>query len=223
MAGRGMHMTRQSRSQSATRRALVTLRWTAALFLAFALAACNSGPQGEQAVVEGTVHVCSSCHGLDGRSISPTFPNLAGQQNDYITAQLEAFRDHTRADPHAHTYMWGMAATLTDATIEGIAKYYSSQAPAPGTPGDPSLVAAGKKIFHEGIPDRDIPVCANCHGEKAQGDGAFPRLAGQHPSYIESQLLNFQTLARNNELMHENSLHLSPSEIHEVAAYVGSL
>lgn len=191
--------------------------------LLIALAACNSGPQGEQSVVEGTVHVCSSCHGFDGRSVSPTFPNLAGQQHDYIAAQLEAFRDHTRADPHAHTYMWGMAATLTDPTIEGIAKYYSSQAPAGPTSGDAALIAAGKKIFQEGIPDRDVPICANCHGEKAEGDGAFPRLADQHPGYVEGQLLNFQTLARNNELMHENSLNLTPEEMREVAAYVGSL
>jgi len=119
--------------------------------------------------------------------------------------------------------MWGMAATLTDPVIEGIAKYYSSQTPATPTPGDPSLVAAGDKIFHEGIPDRDIPVCANCHGEKAQGDSQFPRLASQHPGYVQEQLLNFQTLARNNEIMHENSLKLTPEEIRQVAAYVGSL
>lgn len=198
------------------------LKWIA-LPLGFLLASCNGGPQGEQGVVEGLVHVCSSCHGFNGRSVSPTFPNLAAQQEDYIVAQLQAFRDHTRADPHAHTYMWGMAATLTDATIEGIAKYYSSQTPAAPTSSDPALVAAGDKIFHEGIPDRDIPVCANCHGEKAEGDGTFPRLASQHPGYVEEQLLNFQTLARNNEIMHENSLKLTPEEIHEVAAYVGSL
>ncbi len=67
----------------------------------------------------GTVHVCSSCHGPKGRSISSTFPRLAGQQKDYIEAQLKAFRDHTRADPHAKTYMWGMAARLSDPTIDG--------------------------------------------------------------------------------------------------------
>ena len=76
--------------------------------------------------VAGTVHVCSSCHGPDGRSSSPTFPRLAGQQKDYIVAQLQAFRDKTRADPHAQTYMWGMAARLSDATIDGIATYYGS-------------------------------------------------------------------------------------------------
>jgi cytochrome c553 len=217
-------MTRQADRTQTKERTFAALRSGIALCLLLAVAACNGGgPQSGESVVDGTVHVCSSCHGLEGRSISPTFPNLAGQQHDYIVAQLQAFRDHTRADPHAHTYMWGMAAKLSDATIDGVATHYSSQTPAPGTPGDPALVAAGKKIFEEGIPDRDVPVCANCHGEKAQGDALFPRLAGQHPSYIQSQLLNFQTLARNNELMHQNSLNLTPEEIGEVAAYVGSL
>jgi cytochrome c553 len=195
-----------------------------ALPMLFALAACNTaGPKSGDTVVDGTVHVCSSCHGLDGRSISPTFPRLAGQQHDYIVAQLTAFRDHTRADPHAHTYMWGMAATLTDTTIDGVATYYAGKPPASGTAGDPAVVAAGKKIFEEGVPDRDVPVCGNCHGDKAAGDGSTPRLAGQYPSYIEDQLINFSTMARANEIMHANSIGLTQEEMHQVAAYVGSL
>ena len=55
--------------------------------------------------VAGTVHVCSSCHGLEGRSISPTFPRLAGQRAEYIEAQLTAFRDHTRPDAHPRRSM----------------------------------------------------------------------------------------------------------------------
>ena len=198
--------------------------WMMALSILLALSACNTaGPQGGDKVVDGTLHVCSSCHGLDGRSTSPTFPRLAGQQHDYIVAQLTAFRDHTRADPHAHTYMWGMAATLSDPTIEGVAVYYAAQPPASGTAGESASMAAGKKIFEEGIPNRDVPVCANCHGDKAGGDGSIPRLAGQHPGYIEDQLANFATMARANEIMHANSLGLTPAEMSQVAAYVGSL
>jgi cytochrome c553 len=206
------------------RKMRISSAWIVALPLLVVLGACNTvGPQSGNSVVDGTVHVCSSCHGLDGRSISPTFPRLAGQQHDYIVAQLTAFRDHTRADPHAHTYMWGMAAKLTDSTIDGVATYYSALPPASGATGDPALIAAGKKIFTEGIPDHDVPVCANCHGDKAEGDGSIPRLASQHPGYIEDQLANFASLARNNQIMHENSINLTPEEMHQVAAYVGSL
>ncbi len=209
--------------KNATPKARASIGRMIAVPVLLALAACNGGQPSNETVVQGTVHVCSSCHGFDGKSISPTFPRLAGQQHDYIVNQLQAFRDHTRADPHAHTYMWGMAARLNDDTIEGVATYYSSLPPADGSPGDAALMAAGKKIFEEGIPDRDVPVCANCHGDKAGGDSNIPRLASQHPSYIQEQLNNFATLARNNEIMHENSLNLTPDEIRQVAAYVGSL
>lgn len=206
------------------------LRRTLTFPLALALAACNvSEPSGqstaaqEQSIVEGTVHVCTSCHGFHGRSTSPTFPNLAGQQKDYIVAQLKAFRDHTRADPHAHTYMWGMAATLSDATIAGVAEYFSSQPAASGTPADPTLIAEGQKIFKNGIPERKVPACQTCHGVNGQGNAIIPRLAGQHPGYIADQLANFASGARANDIMHFNAKYLTQQETLQLAAYVGSL
>src|SRR5579872_4618371 len=204
------------------------LRWTLTLSLALVLTACNvSQPSGpptaaqEQSIVDGTVHVCTSCHGFHGRSTSPTFPNLAGQQKDYIAAQLKAFRDHTRADPHAHTYMWGMAATLSDATITGVAQFFSSQEAAPGTPGDPALVAEGQQIYKNGIPDRQVPACQTCHGTNGQGNAIIPRLAGQHPGYIADQLANFASGGRANAIMHRNAKNLTQQETLQIAAYVG--
>ena len=203
----------------------------AALLAAAPVLAQSAGTTGSAAApaaasqdqVEGTIHVCSSCHGREGRSISPTFPRLAGQRVEYIEAQLKAFRDHTRADPHAHTYMWGMAAHLTDPLIHGIAAYYSGQTPAAGTARDPAEIAAGKKIFEEGIADRNVPACQSCHGEKGQGLETIPRLADQHFDYLAEQLTNFASNARANEIMHENSKNLTPEEIRQVTAYLGSL
>ncbi len=170
--------------------------------------------------VSGTIHVCSSCHGPDGRSVSSTFPRLAGQQKDYIEAQLKAFRDKTRADPHAKTYMWGMAARLSDPLIAGIADYYSSQKPVAGTPGNSPEAAAGAKIYTEGIAAESVPACKACHGDHAEGNSAIPRLAGQHRAYIEAQLEAFASNARANEVMHDNSKGLTAEEIRDVAAYV---
>src|SRR5690348_14088579 len=89
---------------------------------------------------------CSTCHGPQGISVSPDFPNLAGQTQQYLQAQLKAFRDHSRADPHAQAFMWGMAAQLPDLKIDEIAKYFSQQPPAPAVAGEAAEVAAGKKI-----------------------------------------------------------------------------
>ena len=193
---------------------------------AFTLTACGgTEPQGgsADATVAGTVHVCSSCHGPEGRSISPTFPRLAGQQKDYLIAQLQAFRDKTRADPHAQTYMWDMAARLSDSTIDGIATYYSSQAPVARAPSASPETAAGAKIYAEGIPSENVPACISCHGEKAEGNGPIPRLAGQHQAYLARQLEAFQTMARANEIMHENSKDLTAEQISEVTGYLATL
>jgi cytochrome c553 len=202
-----------------------TFRLVPALLLGVLLAtsACTDNHAGStDQVVAGTEHVCSSCHGADGRSVSPTFPRLAGQQQEYLDVQLKAFRDHSRADPHAHTYMWGMAARLSDPTIDGLAAFYSHQPPAPGTPGGQAEVVAGEKIFREGIADKDVPACMTCHGEKADGNGVIPRLAGQHRSYLEGQLEAFAVNSRANEIMHENSKNLSAEQISQVAAYLAA-
>ncbi len=184
--------------------------------------AAAQAPPVTQEQIAGTVHVCSSCHGFGGNSISPTFPRLAGQRAEYIEAQLKAFRDHTRADPHAQTYMWGMAQHLSDALIHGLATYYAAQSPAPGTPGDPAEMAAGKKIFQEGFPDYDVAACQSCHGAHAEGLATFPRLAGQHREYLVRQLQNFASNARENAVMHENAKNLTAEEIRQVAAFLAA-
>jgi cytochrome c553 len=92
-----------------------------------------------------------------------------------------------------------------------------------GAPNDPAEMAAGKKIFDEGIPARNVPACTACHGEQAQGAGAIPRLAGQHRSYLERQLDAFLSNARANEIMHENSKNLISQKISQVAAFLSAL
>jgi cytochrome c553 len=186
--------------------------------LAFAGCASPDKPDA----VAGTEHVCSSCHGMEGKSVSPTFPRLAGQQKDYLVVQLMAFRDHTRADPHAHTYMWGMAAALSDATIDGLADYYSSRSPVAGQPDSSPDVAAGKKIYEEGVAELGVPACGGCHGDKAQGGGTFPRLAGQHRPYIEGQLAAFSSNSRANEIMHDNAKNLTPESERQLAAFLAT-
>jgi cytochrome c553 len=195
----------------------------ALLAVALAAAACTTAAPDQNDKVAGTIHVCSSCHGVGGNSVSPTFPRLAGQQQAYLVTQLKAFRDHTRADPHAHTYMWGMAARLDDQTIAGVAAYYASQKPVEGRPRDPALMAAGKIIFEQGNVETGVPACAGCHGDKAQGMDAFPRLAGQHADYLKLQLQAFSANTRANEMMHDNSKNLTEPEISQLAAYLASL
>src|SRR5450631_3602339 len=105
----------------------------------FAVALCTSGylcgatfaadapTEAERASLKATIQTCATCHGVNGRSVSPTFPNLAAQQAPYIEQQLKAFKDQSRADPDAQAYMWGMASQLSDATIIALAAYFAAE------------------------------------------------------------------------------------------------
>ena len=171
---------------------------------------------------EKAVNLCSTCHGPRGVSDSPEFPNLAAQRAGYLESQLKAFRARTREEKAAHDFMWGIAGGLDDAMISSVARYYAAQAPAPGRPGDPAVVALGKRLFDEGVPERHIPACAACHGADAAGTDDFPRLAGQHAKYVVKQIEYIQTLARRAPVMHGIVKDLSPAEVQAVAAFVQS-
>jgi cytochrome c553 len=177
----------------------------------------------QKTTLQKTIETCSACHGLNGRSVAPTFPNLAAQTAPYIELQLHAFKDQTRADPDAQAYMWGMASQLNDASISGLAAYFSKQSAAGGKSGNATLIAQGKQIFMEGVPGRQIPACASCHGAQAQGNGPFPRLAGQHAPYLLKQLLVIQSVLRTAPVMHGVIKDLTRDQMQAVVAYLESV
>ena len=177
----------------------------------------------QKAALQKTIETCGACHGQNGRSVAPTFPNLAAQTAPYIELQLHAFKDQTRADPDAQAYMWGMASQLSDASISGLAAYFSKQSAPAGKSGNSVLIAQGEKIFVEGVPGRQIPACATCHGAQAQGNGPFPRLAGQHAPYLLKQLLVIQSVLRTAPVMHGVIKDLTRDQMQAVVAYLESI
>jgi cytochrome c553 len=191
--------------------------------LALAADAGGTPTDAQTAALQKTVANCAACHGQNGRSISPTFPNLAAQTAPYIELQLHAFKDQTRADPDAQAYMWGMASQLDDALIAGLAGYFSKQTPMEGRSGNAALVMQGKQLFSEGVPSRQIPPCATCHGAKAEGNGPFPRLAGQHAPYLLKQLLVIQSVLRTAPVMHGVIKDLNKDQMQAVVAYLESI
>ncbi len=66
---------------------------------------------------------CQACHGPKGISVSPEFPNLAGQNQDYLEAALHHYKNGKRKNP----IMQGQAANLTERDIEDITAYFASQ------------------------------------------------------------------------------------------------
>jgi cytochrome c553 len=64
---------------------------------------------------------CVACHGQNGISLSPTWPTLAGQHEDYLVHAMNQYRDGTRTDP----VMSPMAAALTEDDVLLLARFYS--------------------------------------------------------------------------------------------------
>jgi cytochrome c553 len=173
------------------------------------------------------LQVCSSCHGVDGNSVSPNFPNLAAQTEPYFIEQLSSFRKHGRFDPAGFEYMWGLSRHLTDDQIKDLAGYYASQrinSPAHPT-GRPELRDAGKTIYAGGVPEKNIPPCATCHGPEGLGNQQFPRIAGQHADYVVKQLIVFQRTDERPEgaIMKVIAHDLTHENIESVASYVEGL
>jgi cytochrome c553 len=195
------------------------------LTLVLALAAAAAMADEVDAIAHATavrlaVGVCGTCHGAHGVSELPKYPRLAGQNANYLAAQLKAFRAQTRGDPDAIGYMWGMAATLEDSTVDALAQYYAAQKAGGSRAGDRALVARGKAIYDKGVESVGVPACAACHGPDAHGMGDFPRLAGQHKQYVLKQLSSFQSNMRNVAVMHGVAQGLKHEEMSAVAAYL---
>jgi cytochrome c553 len=166
------------------------------------------------------ITVCGTCHGTRGNNTNPKFPLLAGQNANYLAAQLKAFHSQTRGDPDAIGYMWGMAGELDDGTISALAAYYATQKPDVSVAASQATVARGREVYEHGVPAQGVPACSTCHGPDAHGMADFPRLAGQHSQYILKQLSSFQSNMRNVAVMHGVAQNLQLQEMQSVAAYL---
>jgi cytochrome c553 len=166
--------------------------------------------------------LCSICHGPGGTTTSELFPQLAGQPALYFTNQMKAFRDKSRAEENARRFMWGISSRLSDEDIQHLADYYESRQPAhPGKISDMAQYEQGKNIFISGNPDKGVPPCMACHGEKGEGKDATPRLGGQHEAYTKRQLKVFY----GNERPAATAMHalvkgLSDHDIEAIAQYL---
>ncbi len=163
----------------------------------------------ELATVEQKAATCFSCHGDKGKSTNPQFPSLAGQQSVYIVNQLNAFKSGERIN----AAMQSKASQLTTEDINNYGAYFAVQQPVKAG-GDANLAQAGKS---------KASMCLGCHGNSGEGNGQFPRLAGQHPDYLTQQLKNFKNASRHNGMMQAISSSLTEEDIKGLAAYFSSL
>lgn len=165
--------------------------------------------------------VCVACHANDGtRGISAN-PILQGQHPEYLVKQLTEFKSGKRAN----AVMAGMAAMLSESDMKSVAAFYAAKQAAPGAATNKDTVLLGEKIYRGGIAEKQVPACAGCHSPSGAGIPAqYPRLAGQHAEYVESQMNGFRAGTRTNSpQMLSISARLSDKEIKAVADYVQGL
>jgi cytochrome c553 len=206
-------------------------------FAALALALNNTGALAET-VAKGTVPkgelqakiaYCENCHGVSAQGFHGYYPipRLAGQQPEYIKNQLEAFLEHQRTN----NIMFNVAHVLSPAMLDALTENFQNLNPKPLTTAAPEdVIAAGKKIYEEGIASSDVPPCAGCHGPDAKGNGQFPRLAGQLSDYVFNKLANWANERGQNPANPDTSAIMAPiahslnqQQIKAVAAYLNHL
>lgn len=190
----------------------------------FVAGAVSAAPAGDAAKGQPIVDkVCGACHGADGNSTSPTYPNLAGQHPEYINKQLNDFK----AGARKNATMAPNVTNLSQQDMLNLAAYFSAQQPKARMAKDAALVAEGQKIYKGGNPGSGVPACASCHGPTGAGIPVqFPRLAGQHSKYVLSQLKNFRSGDRANDggkMMQVIARKLTDAEMLAVAEYISGL
>lgn len=189
-------------------------------------AAPNLPTAGGQPLPATVRDICWRCHGPGGTGRGPgAFPSLAGQRAEYLHASLRAFAERRRFSG----IMNGIAENLSDEAMREAAEYYEALPSREGErSGDSAMIARGALIAARGVPDQDIPACAECHGPTdVPKNPMYPRLAAQHSRYLASQLELLKARHRggspNVALMHAFVDRLSPAHIRDVTLYYGSM
>ena len=176
----------------------------ALVFAASAFAAEPDTAPGDTA--RAKAHQCVGCHEIPGYktafpSVYPA-PKIFGQSAEYIAAALKSYDNGERTHPS----MVGIAAQLSEQDIAEIAAFYAENgAPGEKTPEAPPEIAA---------------ACVACHGDGGNAPIAnYPKLAGQHPKYLAQSMRDYQTGARKNAVMAQQSAAWTRQDIAELSAY----
>jgi cytochrome c553 len=166
------------------------------------------------------VRNCTWCHGMSAHGYSKA-PRLAGQRVDYLVNQLQSFATHKRDEFLSTKYMWYAAAHLDPLTARNLAAYFSTLPPEAAKDGDSELVAKGRIIFENGVPNENIAACQACHGPEAQGVREIPRVGGLSYSYLKRRL---EQWSQGHDAwgmpMPKVARSLSPNQIAALASYL---
>jgi len=194
------------------------------MFAVLAFMAPMSHAEYDAAKGKDLTVTCLACHGEAGNSPASMFPNIAGQNAQYLLKQLLEIQSGQRQV----LTMTGILDNLSESDLSDIAAYYESQPRNQGM-AKQDLVELGESIYRAGIPRKNIAACTACHSPTGNGNGpaVFPALAGQWPEYTVAQLKSFQSGERHNDgdsqMMRSTAMDMNEKEMTAVASYLFGL
>ena len=94
---------------------------------AIGIAGLMSGPANAADIAAGKAKAgtCVACHGPNGISQIPLYPNLAGQKEQYLALAMKQYKSGKRDNP----IMKPMMAALSDTDMANLAAYFASLGP----------------------------------------------------------------------------------------------
>jgi cytochrome c553 len=160
--------------------------------------------RGDPAVGEPLTAMCGGCHGARGVSSDAATPSLAGQDAQYLSNAIVAYRK-TRQN-------WGMqryVSGLSDKEIDHIAAFYAAQKPraAEDVPSSTQELAA---------------KCDRCHDAETTASMAAPKMRGQDKDYLIMALRAYRDDKRESSTMHRMSFAYSNAIIESLASWYAS-
>ena len=196
-----------------------------ALSLTVFQAQAESLIEGSAEAGEAKSITCTACHGAQGNSVNPLWPNIAGQSANYIVTQLVAFKDGSRSDP----LMTPQTMLLSDEDFRDLAVYFESLPGAAMAVANPATLDKGESLYRGGDAADGTAACLACHGPSGRGNPAanYPALQGQHATYTAKQLHDYASGMRRSDgktaIMRDIAARLSNDDISALSSYVQGL
>ena len=168
---------------------------------------------------------CFACHGEDGNAVLPGTPHLSGQNERYLTRQLQLLKSGDRSAP----LMAGQLDAMSEEDLGNLAAYYASFGPTVRQADDENLDVAAA-IYRGGILDKGVAACSACHAPDGSGNhlAGFPRVSGQALDYTVAQLTAYREERRLTDeeyggMMRDVAANLTDNEIRALANYLVGL
>jgi cytochrome c553 len=186
---------------------------------------------GDAAAGKDKATTCSACHGAEGNSVNPLWPNLAGQNANYIVAQLKAFKPGEDNQPalRSDPLMTSMAMPLSDEDMRDLAVYFEGLPASVNSIANETTIDKAEALYRGGNETERVAACLACHGPSGRGNPAatYPALNGQHAAYTAKQLRDYASNKRKSDgktrIMRDIAVRLSDEEIEALASYVQGL